>query len=230
MNKLRWRWAVVSLASAIVSILCDQNKAIANTSASSEADYTFLVTSDWRNCSQISADYQEVFAFETLNYHVNICQKDNLYFYSGETKQSNRSSIFIPASPLENGRGFQANNGNLTYLVLVPYANPTNSTSDVLELTEAILTIKRNGQLVSLESSLNKYCYQSETAIALDDMELESQSPGQIAIVPRSQDLGFDILSLSHSNRLLPSEIFNSDSQFDFYRVDDELRLLATCN
>ena len=230
MNRLIWRWAIVSLASAIISIAGNTSKVIADTSTSSNADYTFLVTPDWRNCSQISTDYQEVFAFETLNFHINICQKDDLYFYSGETKQSNRSSIFIPAYPLENGQGFQANNGNLTYLVLVPFANPTSSKSDALKRTEAILTIKRNGQLVSVESSLNKYCDQSEIAIIPDGMELESQNSNQVAIVPIQQDLGFDISSLNSNDRLLSPEIFHSNSQFDFYRVDNELRLLATCN
>ena len=209
MNRLIWRWAIVSLASATMSIACEKSQAIADTRASSDADYTFLVTSDWRNCAQISADYQEVFAFETVNFHINICQKEDLYFYSGETKHGDSSSIFIPAYPLENGRGFQAGNGNLTYLVLVPFANPTSPKSDVQELKEAILTIKRNGQLVSVESSLDKYCHQSETAIAFDTIESKPHNSNQVATIPQKQDIGFEISSFSHSDRLLPAEIFS---------------------
>jgi hypothetical protein len=195
-----------------------------------------LTTSDWYDCQQLGAEYQEVYAFETASFYINICQKDNVYFYSGEAKQSDQSSIFIPAYPLENQQGFQAVNGNLSYLVLLPFEESTNFKSSPLKPAEAILTIRRNGQLVAVESSLNKYCHQSETAIknlgesliAFDNIQLESQNSLQIANV-RQQDLGWDLSSIKHYEPL-PAEIFQSNSRFDFDRIGDELRRLTTCN
>ncbi|NJL51645.1 MAG: hypothetical protein HC930_04480 [Hydrococcus sp. SU_1_0] len=95
--------------------------AIADVQASSDADYNFLLNPDWHNCQQISTDYQEVYAFETPSFYINICQKGNAYFYSGEAKQSNINSMFIPATPLAHSRGFQAQNGNVAYVVILPF-------------------------------------------------------------------------------------------------------------
>ena len=212
--------------------------AIADVCASTDADYTFMITSDWHNCQRISSEYQEIYAFETDSFYVNICQKDDVYFYSGEAKQSDkpddigspRSSIFIPAYPLEDDRGFYSENGNLSYIVLLPFGKQHNDgQTPMLEPAEAILTIKRNGQLVSVESSLNKYCHQSEDAIAFDTIEAQLQNYNQVATIPRQQDFGSDISFVSQGE-LLPPEIFKSDARFDFYRVGGELYRLTTCN
>ena len=199
---------------------------ISNVSASSDADYRFMIFSDWHSCQQINSAYQEVYAFETTSFYVNICQKDDVYFYSGEAKQSDRNSIFIPAAPLENHRGFQAENGNVSYLVILPFSEQTNLQSSTNQPTEAILTIKRNGQLVSVESSLSKYCDQLG-AIALDKINLNSQDYNPLLINPQHQDIAWN--SSSSKSRILPAEIFNSNSRFDFYRIDGKLHRLATC-
>ncbi|MEM7758220.1 MAG: hypothetical protein AAF298_08860, partial [Cyanobacteria bacterium P01_A01_bin.40] len=153
-NSLKLNYAAVGII-IVVNLVVDSTRVL----ASSDADYSFIIDSDWHNCQQINSDYQEVYAFETGSFYINICQKDNVYFYSGEAKQSERSdsntalrnSIFIPAEPLDNYRGFQAENGNVSYLVILPFSTPAKSSN--LNPGEAILTIKRNGQLVSVESS-----------------------------------------------------------------------------
>lgn len=203
--------------------------------ASSDADYSFMISSDWHNCQQINSDYQEVYAFETASFYINICQKEDLYFYSGEAKQSDkpedilslRNSIFIPASPLEDHRGFYAENGNVSYVVVLPFSKQTKLQSSTNDPTEAILTIKRNGQLVSVESSLHKYCDESD-AIALDNINLNSLNYNQLATIPEKQDIGWDLSA--EKPRILPTEIFNSNSHFDFYRIDGKLHQLTTCN
>lgn len=216
-----------------ISVMVVGLGAISDASAS-DADYSFVVSPDWHNCQQINSDYQEVYAFETASFYVNICQKDNLYFYSGEAKQSEKAdtqslhnSIFIPALPLENNQGFQAENGNVSYIVVLPFSEQTNPQSLSNQPAEAILTIKRNDQLVSVESSLNKYCDQSDE-IAIDNIKLNPQSSNQLATIPQQQDLGWD-LSLDQP-KILPTEIFNSDSRFDFYRIDGKIHRLTTCN
>ncbi|MGB5713379.1 MAG: hypothetical protein WBM44_21025 [Waterburya sp.] len=221
-NPVKIQWA----AAGVVTIVFHLG-GVSDVSASSDADYSFMISSDWHNCQQINSAYQEVYAFETASFYVNICQKDDVYFYSGETKQSDRNSIFIPATPLENHQGFQAKNGNVSYLVVLPFSQQTNRPSSTNNQAEAILTIKRNGQLVSVESSLNKYCAQSD-AIALDNINLNSQDYNQLATIPPQKDIGWDLSS--GKSRILPAEIFNSNSRFDFYRIDGKLHRLTTCS
>ena len=205
-------------------VVAVQLVAIADVWASADGDYSFLIDSDWHSCQQISSDYREVYAFETDSFYINICQKDNLYFYAGEAKQRSANSIFIPAVPLDNNRGFQATNGNVSYVAILPFQNH----SDTLKPNEAILTIKRNGKLVKVESSLNKYCHQPE-AIAFDNMKLNSQSMDRLATVPQQQDIGSSLLS-SQVKAAISKEIFRSDSHFDFYRLDGKIHRLATCS
>lgn len=222
-------------------ILIFNSMAIADILASTDADYSFMTTLDWHNCQQIGTEYREVYAFETNSFFINICQKDDSYFYSVEAKQSNQSSVFIPAHPLKNNQGFRARNGNLSYLVLLPFgSSKTHHLSP--EPTEAILTIKRNGQLASVESSLNKYCHQSEDAIAqLKDSvvafdSIELQKSDQIDILPQYQNFGSNLSLANQENEdqadqekfFLP-ETFESGSRFDFYLIGGELHRLTTC-
>lgn len=217
--------SIVSLANVAFHSLT-----IKNAIASSEADYNFTIASDWHDCQQIDPSYQAVYAFETPSFYVNICQKDNSYFYLGEAKESDRSSIFIPAEPMENGSGFKAENGNVSYLVVLPFGKQNNFKAYNPYKSEAILTIKRNNRLVSVESSLNKYCHQSETAIVWDTIELQSDNSNQVAAIPQHRDTGAEFALNNQSDRLLPLETFNSDSRFDFYRIGGELHRLTTCN
>ena len=224
-NKNKLKYITASVASTITITI--HFLAIADVWASSDADYTFITTSDWHTCQQIGTAYQEVYAFETTSFYINICQKDQDYFYSGEAKQSNHNSIFIPAYPLEDNRGFQAENGNVDYVVILPFDNQNSLESSAREPEEAILTIKRNGQLVSVQSSLTKYCHQSKKAIA-DKLKLNPQSYNQLATIPL-QEVAWDFSS-TNPRQLLPTELFHSNSHFEFYRIGGELYRLTTCN
>lgn len=232
-QKYSTRFIAVSNAAVIsISIVAAHHLASerSNAFASSDADYTFVIDSDWQDCQQIGKAYQTVYSFETVSFYVSICQKENSYFYSGEAKKSGHNSIFIPAYPLSNGGGFKAENGNVSYLVLLPFSTENNLDEAISPPTEAILTIKRNQRLVSVESSLDKYCHQSQTPVAFDTLEPQSQNSNQIAGVLRQQDVGLEFSVAERSDRLLPTEIFNSDSRFDFYRIGGELHRLTTCN
>lgn len=202
--------------------------------ASTDADYDFVISTDWHSCQQINSAYQEVYAFETASFYINICEQDGVYFYSGEAKQSEhsedlaalRSSIFIPATPLDNRDGFQAENGNVSYIVILPFADQNDLQSSPSDRAEAILTIRRNDRLVSVESSLNKYCYRSD-AIALDNLKLNPHSD-RLATIPQQHDNGWHISS--DELEILPMANFDSDSRFDFYRLGSKLHRLTTCN
>lgn len=212
-----------SMTTVILSLVIESNAF-----ASSDADYSFTIASDWQDCQQIGTDYQAVYAFETASFYVNICQKDDAYFYSGQAKQQDRNSIFIPAYPLENKAGFLAKNGNLSYLVLLPFSTQNNFNSS--EPGEAILTIKRNDRLVSVESSLNKYCHRSETEVVWDTIELQPDNSDRVATIPQYYDVGAEFSTVEGSDRTLSTEIFNSESRFDFYRIGGKLHRLTTCD
>lgn len=197
-----------------------------NEVSANSADYRFIIDSK-PNCQQIATTYQEVYAFETKSFYINICQKDNVYFYSGEAKQSDRNSIFLTAYPLKENRGFRAENGNVSYVVVLPFSDRSiDLDSDSPQ--EAILTIKRNGQLVSIESSLNKYCHRSQIAIA-PDLKPNLDNYDRLATIPLQQDIGWNSSRIEPIN-MLPVETFNSNSHFDFYRIDGKLHRLTPCN
>ena len=127
------------VAIAILLAIVPTNLATADTSST---DYLFLVDRDRQACQQMGISFQEIKAFETPNYRIHICQKDNNYYYWGETKTGAINTIFLPANALESGDIYQASNGNITYIVtILP--------------NEALLTIERNGAQVVAESSLN---------------------------------------------------------------------------
>ena len=229
---------ITVLATISIAVLVN-GALIEATHASTDADYSFVLTSEWHDCQRLGVNYQEVYAFETDSFFINICQKDNVYFYSGESKHGDSSSIFIPADPLEDSRGFKAVNGNVSYLVLLPFSQEDNYVDmTVIKPAEAILTIKRNDQLVSVESSLNKYCQPAQTevyqlesaAIAFDTGESRSsQKADQLTTLSSQSDFGANVF-LSKQNKLFPPEIFQSDSRFDFYRVGGKIHRLTTCD
>jgi hypothetical protein len=130
------------------------NPTRADTVSASRADYSFLVTADWRNCTQMGEEYAEVYAFETPSYYVNICRKGDRFFYSGEAKQGYINSIFLPAYLLEDGHTYRADNGNLSYLIAMTSA-------------EGILRIERNGHQIAVERSLSQNCHQADEQIGL---------------------------------------------------------------
>ncbi|NJL51646.1 MAG: hypothetical protein HC930_04485 [Hydrococcus sp. SU_1_0] len=97
------------------------------------------------------------------------------------------------------------------------------------------MTIKRNDELVAVESSLNKYCRQSEAiaianfADAFEQIKLNDQAFNQLAMIPQPQDFERDLFSRPPANILL-GEIFHNNSRFDFYRLDGELHPLHSCS
>ena len=105
-----------------------------------DPEYSFQVSQDWRNCHQIGDRYREVLAFETENFYVNICTRKGRYFYSAEAKSGNLGSIFLPAYPLANQQDYIAMNGNISYLI---------STS----VSEKTLVIRQNGRQIIAEKA-----------------------------------------------------------------------------
>jgi uncharacterized protein (UPF0297 family) len=225
---------------AILGMSMVFNKAaIANNSPTSGADYLFITTSDWHDCQQIGREYREVYAFETASFYVNICQNGDRYFYSSEAKQEEVSSIFVPAYPLENRRGYRAINGNVSYLVLLPFSQKIAERSLTDSVSEATLTIERNDRLVLLESSLTKYCQKSDYPIAFEHSDVREHNSDRLATILPQLDTTENLLLKQNLERTYTfwqqplnvntSPSLSVNSRFDFYTIEGELHFLATC-
>ncbi len=125
------------LAIAIFAKVLSAYVVLADTSS---VDYIFLLNSEQPTCQQIGDNYLEIRAFETENFYINVCRKGDQYYYLGESKQGKQNTIFLPANSLSLGEMYRAHNGNVSYIVnILPH--------------QAILTIERNGEQVTVESS-----------------------------------------------------------------------------
>lgn len=76
-----------------------------------------LLVSDWRICQQMGQGYQEVYAFETQNFYINICHLNGSFFYHRQSKINPRDTIFLPATIVFGGDYYQATDGKTVYLV-----------------------------------------------------------------------------------------------------------------
>ena len=68
--------------------------------ASTDADYSFRLTSDWHDCQQIGAAYQEVYAFETDTAFMSISAKKTTLIFTQEkpNKVTIAPSLFLRIS------------------------------------------------------------------------------------------------------------------------------------
>ena len=114
---------------------------------SSSTDYSFMVEGVQYNCQQFGEAYQEIGTFETANFYVNLCAIEDRYFYLGTAKNKSLKSNFIPAYPTEQINTYQADNGNISYILQIKPIHPT-------------LIIQRNGKTVVVETAFAQNCLQ----------------------------------------------------------------------
>lgn len=189
----KWQGTIASIP--MITLVTTGNLALADTYS---ADYIFLLERD-RNCQQIESAYREVKAFETANFYVNICQKDNNYYYLGEAKTGTINTVFIPAHSLASGAMYRANNGNVSYTI------------DILP-DGATLTIERNGTEIVRESSISDRCIESYNTLKMG-------IASQIYDPPSNNNLSFLNRSYLQLDRIETSEgnfdEFNSLAQYN---------------
>ncbi len=199
------------------------NPGIAQIVSTSDADHSFRLNHNGHNCQQIDTQYQETYSFETLNFYINICAKGDRYFYTGEAKQGNIGSTFLPAYPLENQQGYQADNGNITYIV-----------STVSQ--EGVLIIKQNGRQIALERALNSYCRQVAYPIGLNIRLQPDDQSQKVATIPYQSQVtlaqidaqGKPILEQDIDGDLWV-QISNPHSGYIFYGTQEQDLSLAEC-
>lgn len=190
----------------MIAVINSGNLALADTYS---ADYLFLLERD-RNCQQIESAYQEVKAFETANFYVNICQKDNNYYYLGEAKTGTINTVFIPAYSLASGAMYRANNGNVSYTI------------DILP-NGATLTIERNGTQIVKESSLSDRCIEPYNTLKMG-------IASQIYDPPSNNNLSFLNRSYLQLNRIeTPDDDFYEFNSLAKYNWEAVLNV-STCD
>lgn len=156
---------------SLVTLTSNLLRAETSPTVAHSADYSFQISQDWRNCQEIGEQYQEVSSFETANFYVNICSKGDRYFYSGEAKEDNRGSIFLPAYPLSYQHGYVASNGNISYLISI---TPDENT----------LIVRKNGRQIALEKSFNLSCQQVAYPINLNILTQPSNQSLLLPTIP----------------------------------------------
>ncbi len=67
-------------------------------------------------CETINSAYQEIYSFETENYHINICQLGDNFYYHRQSKFE-QNIVLIPAQVVFSGNVFQATDGKTDYFV-----------------------------------------------------------------------------------------------------------------
>ena len=68
-------------------------------------------------CGSLGEDYQEFYNFETRNYNISICFKDEQWFYYREAKSNPGKALVLPATIVFGGDVFKAVDGRTTYFV-----------------------------------------------------------------------------------------------------------------
>lgn len=68
-------------------------------------------------CQQVETNYTEVYAFETQNYYIGICQLEDNFFYYRLSKNGEEDELVIPAQAVFGNGIFQATKNKVTYFV-----------------------------------------------------------------------------------------------------------------
>jgi hypothetical protein len=176
--------------SLVIFILTEiiSRSTIAQTVSNSQTDHLFLITQDWRVCTSLGKEYEEIEAFETENFYVNLCRKGDRYFYIGEDKTSQINSIFLPAYT-DDQQNYRADNGNLSYLITL---NPNQDT----------LAVEQNGHQIDIEQSITKYCSAQHNSLSL---KFESKP-----------NYNSTKMSISSDRLPLPFSLLDRKEHFDF--------------
>ena len=85
--------------------------------ANKDDNSRLLIAQNSNFCQQMAEGYQEVYAFETQNFYINICRYNQKFYYYRKSKQNPNNTLFLPANNILNGNVFQAIDRGKTYIV-----------------------------------------------------------------------------------------------------------------
>ena len=112
-------WIRVAWIAGVILSLAGMSRQVADACqiVSSRNKPQLLVAQNLSFCQQLEKGYQEVHAFETQNFYINVCRHQQKYYYHRKSKHNPNHSVFLPASSLLNGNMFQASDRGKTYIV-----------------------------------------------------------------------------------------------------------------
>jgi hypothetical protein len=146
--------------------------------------YYWLLAQNKQTCQDLQSDYQEVYGFETQNFHINICQINNNFFYYRQSKTDANDLIFLPAIKVFGGDIFQAIDGKITYFVGIDeqgyYSSVMYNSNEIVfepELPKKTAELAENRSEIPKSTSQNLNVNNSEVEDNLDgDKALNSQA------------------------------------------------------
>jgi hypothetical protein len=131
-----------------------------------EVDSQSLLLSQRQSfCQFINPEYQDFYNFETHNYNISICRKDEEWFYYRESKSNPNDALILPATVVFGGDVFKAVDGKTTYFVginsdgyysSVMYGNDQMIFEPELAKTSTTVTDKQQETVNSVEVSTPK--------------------------------------------------------------------------
>lgn len=141
------------------TLLLDQKFTEQNTNIDSNFDSPLLLVQNPPVCQEVSSEYQQIYAFETASFYINICQLEQNYFYYRQSKSNSGDALLIPARIVFGGAVFEAVDGKTTYFVGTDYNGYYSS-------------VMRNNDEIIVEPEINS----SSNALQREDKSQPSSS------------------------------------------------------
>lgn len=110
-------WKKIALITTVFLSLAGLSRraAIADQFSQWQQRSPLLLAQSWRVCQQLGNYFQEVYAFETQNYYINICRQGQEFYYHRQSKSAPDQAILLPATRVFGGNIYQAVDGKITY-------------------------------------------------------------------------------------------------------------------
>ncbi|MBE9170262.1 hypothetical protein IQ238_23005 [Pleurocapsales cyanobacterium LEGE 06147] len=110
-------WEKIALITAVFLSLAGLSRraAIADQFSQLQHRSPLLLAQSWRVCQQLGNSFEEIYAFETQNYYINICRRGQEFYYYRQSKSAPERAVLLPAERVFGGNIYQAVDGKITY-------------------------------------------------------------------------------------------------------------------
>ena len=112
-------WIKIAWMAGLILSLAGMSKQVADACQiiSKDNKQPLLISQNLSFCEQLEKGYQEVHAFETQNFYINVCRHQQKYYYHRKSKHNPDHSVLLPANSILDGNMFQAIDRGKTYIV-----------------------------------------------------------------------------------------------------------------
>lgn len=181
-------------------------------------------------CQQLKSEYQEVYAFETENFYINVCQLEQNYFYHRQSKSDPSDTLLIPAKTVFGGAVFEAVDGKTTYFVGTDYngyySSVMTNNSEIIvepEINSSSNALQRDDKSQP-SSSLNSINPESKNTkikpqtclqdrLVLNPLVDDWQNLGDRSIEHHDSTVPINSLTFNYDNSLFSSSLVQKNSR-----------------